>query len=160
MRARYRPSKMAASPAEVQKFLSNTTANGLEYASSGIQIEYLAADGRTFLWYPGNAKVLPGRWKLQKASYGLEMCFLYGEAATGHYHAADGGWECDISPHITFWITMNWSRATRCGWNASRCRSSCPRGSNVSIAQAMNKAGFGKLRAANKALAPQYPTGN
>ncbi len=150
--------KMAASPAEVQKFLSNTTAK--VWNMHGTQIEYLAADGRTFLWYPGNAKVLPGRWKLQKASYGLEMCFLYGEATYNPITLQRGGnWECDMAAYYLL------DRDELVAGDPLRLERITvpfvmPKGSNVSIAQAMSKAGFGKLRAANKALAPQYPTGN
>ena len=29
----------------------------------GAQVEYVAANGTNFLWYPGNRVVLPGHWK-------------------------------------------------------------------------------------------------
>ena len=35
-----------------------------------------------------------------------------------------------------------------------------PRNTNISIAQAMSRAGRGQLREPNKAMAPQYPSGN
>jgi len=57
----------------------------------GMQVEYLAADGSTWLWYPGNAKVLPGQW----ATEGADICFRYGKntynPVTKHQ---GGGWEC------------------------------------------------------------------
>ena len=57
----------------------------------GMQIEYLAADGGAWLWYPGNTKVLPGQWK----SEGADICFRYGKNSynpvTKH---KGGGWEC------------------------------------------------------------------
>ena len=57
----------------------------------GMQIEYLAADGATWLWYPGNTKVLPGEWKAE----GSDLCFRYGKNSynpvTRH---KGGGWEC------------------------------------------------------------------
>lgn len=57
----------------------------------GMQIEYLAADGASWLWYPGNTKVLPGEWKTE----GSDICFRYGKntynPVTRH---KGGGWEC------------------------------------------------------------------
>lgn len=57
----------------------------------GMQIEYLAADGASWLWYPGNSKVLPGEWKTE----GADICFRYGKntynPVTRH---KGGGWEC------------------------------------------------------------------
>jgi hypothetical protein len=35
------------------------------YQGHGTQIEYLAADGRAFLWYPGNKVVLSGNWRTE-----------------------------------------------------------------------------------------------
>ena len=57
----------------------------------GTQVEYLAKDGRTFLWYPGNTVVLAGEWKTE----GADICFRYGgntyNPVTKH---RGGGWEC------------------------------------------------------------------
>lgn len=57
----------------------------------GTQIEYLSPGGKTFLWYPGNTVILPGRWKRE----GQNICFSYGantyNPATGQ---RGGGWEC------------------------------------------------------------------
>lgn len=57
----------------------------------GMQIEYLAADGATWLWYPGNTKVLPGQWKTE----GADLCFRYGKNTYNPVtkHKGDG-WEC------------------------------------------------------------------
>jgi len=64
----------------------------------GTQIEYLSEGGKAFLWYPGNASILEGRWKRQ----GADICFAYGEntynPATGH---VGGGWEC--MPFDLYW---------------------------------------------------------
>ncbi|RYE08209.1 MAG: hypothetical protein EOP22_14175 [Hyphomicrobiales bacterium] len=57
----------------------------------GTQVEYLATNGKSWLWYPGNDVILEGRWKRQ----GGDMCFAYGantyNPATGH---RGGGFEC------------------------------------------------------------------
>ena len=64
--------------------------------------EYSAADGRTWLWYPGNKAVVEGRWKIEarparlkgKAISVVEICFTY----PGAYNAVEGKpgdrWDC------------------------------------------------------------------
>jgi hypothetical protein len=57
----------------------------------GTQIEYLSPGGGAWLWYPGNARILPGRWKRA----GADICFAYTGGShnpvTGH---RGDGWEC------------------------------------------------------------------
>lgn len=57
----------------------------------GTQIEYVANGGSNYLWYPGNAVILPGHWKAK----GKDICFKYGantyNPATG---SAGAKWEC------------------------------------------------------------------
>lgn len=57
----------------------------------GMQVEYLAPDGATWLWYPGNGNILGGGWKTE----GADICFRYGKntynPVTKH---EGGGWEC------------------------------------------------------------------
>ena len=58
----------------------------------GTQVEYVGSNGRTFLWYPGNKVVLPGRWKLQ----GKTVCFLYGPNTYNPVTGVVGAqWECE-----------------------------------------------------------------
>jgi hypothetical protein len=58
----------------------------------GTQIEYVAANGTSYLWYPGNRVVLPGHWKRQ----GKDICWAYGantyNPVTGQH---GGGFECE-----------------------------------------------------------------
>ncbi len=57
----------------------------------GMQIEYLAADGASWLWYPGNTKVLPGEWKTEAG----DICFRYGKNSYNPVTRTKGGdWEC------------------------------------------------------------------
>jgi hypothetical protein len=44
--------------------LTNTTQHSF-IPGHGQVIEYLAADGSTLLWYPGNDRPAPGEWKLK-----------------------------------------------------------------------------------------------
>lgn len=57
----------------------------------GMQIEYLAADGASWLWYPGNTRVLAGQWKAE----GADICFRYGKNSYNPVTRQRGGdWEC------------------------------------------------------------------
>ena len=40
----------------------------------GVAVEYMSADGRAYLWYRGEAKVVAGRWRLKPPN---EICFSY-----------------------------------------------------------------------------------
>lgn len=57
----------------------------------GSQVSYGATDGRTYLWYPGNAVILSGRWEVRETTTeyvhlgrtahvgrSAEVCFQYG----------------------------------------------------------------------------------
>ena len=72
----------------------------------GPQVAYHSGDGRVFLWYPGNAQVLLGRYELRTADMGItfngirmsdvtRLCYKYGAGtfnpATGR---AGGDWDC------------------------------------------------------------------
>ena len=57
----------------------------------GQQIEYLAADGTTWLWYPGNTKIVPGDWKVEQG----DICFRYGRNTYNPVTRRRGGdWDC------------------------------------------------------------------
>lgn len=61
----------------------------------GTQIEYFHPDGIAVLWYPGNRRPVPSRWKLEKSTSSHRICFQYPSrsknALTGD---AGGKWEC------------------------------------------------------------------
>ncbi|WP_448951549.1 hypothetical protein [Labrys neptuniae] len=86
------------SPQTKQRFQGGTTT--MTYSAHGTQVEFLSKDGRTALWYPGNAVVLHGRWRLVGADpttgFQDNICFQYGantyNPLTLHY---GGGWECE-----------------------------------------------------------------
>lgn len=61
----------------------------------GTQVEYMARNGKAHLFYPGNKKVLHGKWKLERTSNPkvFNLCFSYPNSynpVTGHSE----GWEC------------------------------------------------------------------
>jgi hypothetical protein len=65
----------------------------------GTQVSYLRSDGVEFLWYPGNAVVVRGKWDIAKHATEprgyADICFLYG---TNTYNPVTrrvgGNWEC------------------------------------------------------------------
>jgi hypothetical protein len=81
-------------PTKLRAFLNNTTSQEFnEY--HGTQIEYLGADGRTYLWYPGNRSALAGRWTIQNGTYGESVCFQYGSNSYNPVtHASGTAWDC------------------------------------------------------------------
>ncbi|WP_421759747.1 hypothetical protein [Devosia sp.] len=62
---------LCLTPAEAAS-LAGTTQHSF-IPGQGQVIEYLAADGSTLLWYPGNDRLAPGQWSLE----GDEICFQY-----------------------------------------------------------------------------------
>jgi hypothetical protein len=57
----------------------------------GNQIEYYDPAGRAFLWYPGNAGAVRGRWRTTTEA----ICFLYGPNTYNPVTGQHGGsWEC------------------------------------------------------------------
>jgi hypothetical protein len=65
----------------------------------GTQVEYVAPDGRSFLWYPGNRKAVPGRWKVAvdvDEPDEISLCQLYPSASYNPVTRTFGGsWECE-----------------------------------------------------------------
>ena len=70
------------------KLTSSTPAQPTQ--GTGTQVEYLSADGKAYLWYPGNPALMIGEWKtgtvpLIRKNNGVEsrselatLCFRYG----------------------------------------------------------------------------------
>jgi hypothetical protein len=77
----------------------------------GSQVEYVAANGTNFLWYPGNAVVLPGHWKLRRAAgvKATQICFVYGPNTWNPVTGVVGAqWECEAT---SFYIALTVERA-------------------------------------------------
>jgi hypothetical protein len=79
-------------PAEVAAMFADRTT--LSYSRAhGNQVEHTSADGRAFLWYPGNARVLPGRWKVENG----RICYAYEGVTLNPVTGAQGpGYECEL----------------------------------------------------------------
>jgi hypothetical protein len=78
-----------------------TNVTNLSYSPGhGTQVEYVAANGTNFLWYPGNAVVLPGRWKLRGTAgvKATQICFVYGAHTYNPVTGVVGAqWECEAT---------------------------------------------------------------
>jgi hypothetical protein len=88
-----------------RKLISETPAQ--PYQGHGTQLEYIGADGRTFLWYPGNTGMVVGEWKLNthpfkvvidagSASFDLvDLCFRYLTPSVNPVTGSSGSnWSC------------------------------------------------------------------
>ncbi|MGB1234616.1 MAG: hypothetical protein ACPG5U_02655 [Planktomarina sp.] len=103
--------------ADVRKLVSNRTMHSVS-RGHGNQFEYLASNGRTFLWYPGNRRIVAGEWKADignvntfinqdpfaepKVEIKPRICFRYGANSYNPVTKTVGGrWECR---HIAIWM--------------------------------------------------------
>ncbi|AXS41161.1 hypothetical protein D1F64_15435 [Breoghania sp. L-A4] len=81
--------------ADAEAYMADRTIVSYDFNRHGTQIEYTAADGTAHLWYPGNERILHGRWKVERQEKSTEACFAYGKNThnpqTGHEGA---GFEC------------------------------------------------------------------
>lgn len=87
---------------EARANLADRTRN-VHDAGHGTQINYTSADGRSFLWYPGNSVILPGAWKVER--YGgwiwgtrqdiVHVCYRYGPNTFNPVTGSQGAeWNC------------------------------------------------------------------
>lgn len=92
--------------AEARKHYAGFTVKSYD-TSHGTQVEYMSPDGRCYLWYPGNTRVLPCKWKIAKKPKKVwpgqndktinvtHVCYSYPENSrnpvTGHRGSA---WQC------------------------------------------------------------------
>ena len=61
----------------------------------GNQIEYFAPDGRAYLWFPGNSRPVPSRWRLEHFVFRYKICFQYPNSSYDAVTKEPGGkWEC------------------------------------------------------------------
>lgn len=92
-------SKVAAlSPAELQKRAAGFTHRSYS-KPHGTQIEYLSPDGRAFLWYPGNRRVVVGSWVVEPNDRDPKsgvICYSYTNAFNPVLKTS-GGRQCVLS---------------------------------------------------------------
>jgi len=64
----------------------------------GTQVEYIGPGGTSYLWYPGNKIILPGKWQQQAGSskQRSQICFKYGPNSYNPVtHVYGDKWECE-----------------------------------------------------------------
>lgn len=88
---------------EAEAFLSGRTSVSYDFGRHGTQIEYTGADGSAHLWYPGNSRILHGRWKIDRSTEITRICFAYEGGGynpeTGH---SGDDFECGSFQHFQF----------------------------------------------------------
>lgn len=89
---------ITASTEGLTAYLRDTTAKGFT-REHGTQFSYFEADGRYNLVYPGNSRVLKGRWQVRKGGlFGPTICYSYTvptyNPVTRHRDRA-GDWSCN-----------------------------------------------------------------
>ncbi|MGH1467093.1 MAG: hypothetical protein ACRBBQ_17200 [Cognatishimia sp.] len=94
---------LLADPTKLRNFLANTTRKTWN-SRHGTQVEYMSADGHTWLVYPGNIASVDGEWQVQGANGQSKVCFRYGANTYNPVTRKPGGrWNC--VPSIT--VLMN-----------------------------------------------------
>ena len=65
----------------------------------GTQVRYFADNGRTFLWYPGNNRIVAADWRVQSQDRdGFALCFKHGTQTFAPVSGSSGRvWKCSGS---------------------------------------------------------------
>lgn len=80
----------------LRSYFANKTIRSFD-EGRGNQVEYKAADGTVWLWYPGNGRVLSGNWRTEplSAAGGTRLCFRYNSMGLNPVTGVIGiEWEC------------------------------------------------------------------
>ena len=87
--------RLTESPEKARDWLSNTTVHSFG-GGHGNQYEYLAANGKTALVYPGNLAPLKGEWQISGSGREVSrICFRYGANSYNPVTGQSGNaWEC------------------------------------------------------------------
>jgi hypothetical protein len=89
--------------AKAKAFVRDVTYRSYSWGH-GNQIEHASADGRVYLWYPGNRVILPGRYDVRvvypnrcPTNGNVVICFAYGANTYNPVTKHSGpGWECTM----------------------------------------------------------------
>ena len=96
---------------KLRNFISNRTIKTYNRRFN-TQIEFHSADGRTFLWFPGNRRIVKGWWKVERRTrsspfsrkkYSVAtLCYRYGPNTYNPVTKESGGkWKC-LYPGVVF----------------------------------------------------------
>jgi len=81
----------------VKKTRDYFSGNTLNYYARGhgTQVEYMAPNGYSYLWYPKNKAIVPGKWKVEVMYRRVHICYKY---PSNSYNALTlqwgGKWHC------------------------------------------------------------------
>jgi hypothetical protein len=100
-------SKTAASDSLLTQYLSGNTIWGISDAKDGghgTQVEFHSKQGRVFLWYPMNTRLVTGQWEVRTNSAGKpNICYKYQSNSFNPMTGQLGGdWECSA----TNWVRL------------------------------------------------------
>lgn len=100
--------------ADIKSFLAGKTRLS-RMPIHGTQVSYATADGRSYLWYPGNKVVLAGRWRVEDRAIEIRqggaavarksqprLCYDYGPNSYNPATGRGGGWECTNFMNLRF----------------------------------------------------------
>ena len=92
--------EITSSPEALIRALSNSTVVSRDpnqfIQQHGTQVEYHASNGTSYLWYPGNSRVVVGNWQVQAGGiFGANLCYRYGANTYNPITNESGGsWNC------------------------------------------------------------------
>ena len=88
--------QIANTPDLATKYISDTTRIVFNSRQHGTQIKYHDANGSSYLWYPGNRTIVPGKWQIRaQDGGGSRLCYRYGSNTFNPATGISGGeWEC------------------------------------------------------------------
>ena len=134
----------------LREFFSDTTIKSWN-SFHGTQIEYHAANGRTWLVYPGNTRSVLGEWKIKPNQNRPQMCYRYGRNSYNPITRQWGGaWECrSVVSRLDSDEIVDGDVLKLVGRGAYP--QPLPTEINISIDTVMQEVGLGPLRARNKA---------
>ena len=89
-RSYYGKMDQGSDPQQLAALVSGATTRSSSI-QHGTQVEYLSPDGRAYLWYPGNPRILPGRWRVEKRGLGAQICFTYMPQPVSGWSCQGGG---------------------------------------------------------------------
>src|SRR5882757_11330834 len=91
---------LASTPERARGFLSGKTRITGDNRH-GVQVEYNAPDGHTYLWYPGSPRITPGLWKTMEVlapdgiHKAVRVCYVYSVNSVDPTNGSRGGsWSC------------------------------------------------------------------
>ncbi|MEL6678967.1 MAG: hypothetical protein AAFQ51_09685 [Pseudomonadota bacterium] len=95
---------IAGSRDTLDAFFADTTSRSFT-PWHGNQIEYLSAEGKAYLWYPGNTALVVGDWRTEQLpdERRARMCFRYGPDTYNPVTEQRGGdWSCQFAAEALY----------------------------------------------------------